>query len=195
MKQLIISNYDSECDFTWVVIDNGNEIKKSHNARDLTKYHLYDETYCWFDESMIKFNENELIQDFDMIIYCDNGSIHIYKKDKENIKMSKVELMKKLLDKVNMDKSSSLRFLMDRGLVDCREYTVYSYYNKYGEYIGNAEKDSYSYLLDKIIEDQVFDVFMEKFIDNYQRYLPKHLVENKEGLSKKAIAEKILEEE
>ena len=82
MKQLIISNYDSECEFTWVVMDNGNEIERGHNGKELKKYGLYDEEWLWFDEKMMHFDKNPLIQEFDMIIYCDNGSIRIYKKDK-----------------------------------------------------------------------------------------------------------------
>ena len=49
MKQLIISNYDSECDFTWIVLDNGNEIERGRNAKELIKYDLYDEEWHWFD--------------------------------------------------------------------------------------------------------------------------------------------------
>lgn len=40
-----------------------------------------DEEWLWFDEKAINFDKNPLIQEFDMIIYCDNGSISIYKKD------------------------------------------------------------------------------------------------------------------
>ncbi len=81
MKQLIISNYDSECGFTWVVIDNGNKIERGHNGRELEKYGLYDEEWLMLDEEMMHFDKTPLIQEFDMIIYCDNGSISIYKKD------------------------------------------------------------------------------------------------------------------
>ena len=81
MKQLIISNYDSETNFTWIIIDNGVEVARGgYKSNELKKYGLYDEEWLWFDEKMMHFDKNPLIQEFDMIIYCDNGSIRIYKK-------------------------------------------------------------------------------------------------------------------
>ena len=82
MKQLIISNYDSNTDFTFVVLDNGKEIKRSHCELDLKEYDLIDEEWNWFDERLICYS-NTAIKQFDLIIICDNGgvSIHHPKKD------------------------------------------------------------------------------------------------------------------
>lgn len=77
MKQLIISNYDSEYGFSYVVIDNLTEIERGHNSKQLRKYDLYNDEWNWFDRSLIDFNNNEKIQEFDMIIVCDNGCIKI----------------------------------------------------------------------------------------------------------------------
>ena len=78
MKQLIISDYDSCTDFTFVVLDNGKEIKRSNNVLDLKEYDLIDEEWDWFDERLICYS-NTKIKQFDLIIVCDNGSIIIHR--------------------------------------------------------------------------------------------------------------------
>jgi len=78
MKQLIISNYDCEYDFSYVVIDNLTEIERGNNSKQLRKYGLYDDEWYCFDDTFIDFNNNEKIQEFDMIIVCDKGFIKIY---------------------------------------------------------------------------------------------------------------------
>ena len=78
MKQLIISNYDSECDFSYVVIDNLTETERGNKSKQLRKYDLYNDDWCCFDDAFINFNTNEKIQEFDMIIVCDNGFIEVY---------------------------------------------------------------------------------------------------------------------
>lgn len=86
MKQLIISNYDSECDFSYVVIGNLTEVERGNRSSQLSKYGLYDDEYCWFDRSLIDFKNNEKIQEFDMIIVCEDGFIQVYNhyRDIEN---------------------------------------------------------------------------------------------------------------
>ena len=86
MKQLIISNYDSATNFTWVVIENGIEVARGHESSELKRYTLYDEEWHWFDENLINFDTNELIQEFDMIIYCEDGTIQVHKNDKSEHK-------------------------------------------------------------------------------------------------------------
>ncbi len=81
MKQLIISDYDSSCEFTYVIIDNGIEIKRGGNPKDVSKYGLYDEDWCMFNGTGIDFKENKSLQDFDMIIVCEDGCIDIYKRE------------------------------------------------------------------------------------------------------------------
>lgn len=78
MKQLIISNYDSECDFSFVIIDNLTEIERGNNSKQLRKYDLYNDEWHWFDDILIDFDNNKKIQEFDMIIVCDNGFIKVY---------------------------------------------------------------------------------------------------------------------
>lgn len=78
MKYLIISNYDCEYDFTYVVIDNSLEVERGTSSEQLRKYGLYDAEWHWFDTDLIDFNKNEKIQEFDMIIFCNDGSIKIY---------------------------------------------------------------------------------------------------------------------
>lgn len=80
MKELIISNYDSACNFTFVVCENGIEIERSHNEYDLNKYGLYESEYLWFEEDLID-KKNEKLQQFDRIIVCEDGSINLYIKD------------------------------------------------------------------------------------------------------------------
>lgn len=79
MKQLIISDYDSSCEFTYVVLNNGIEIERSENVRDMVKYGLYDENWNMLDP-IIDLKKNKLIQEFDMIICCVDGNIEIYRK-------------------------------------------------------------------------------------------------------------------
>lgn len=81
MRQLIISNYDSSFEFTYVVIDNGNEIERGEDVRSIAKYGLYDKEWLMFAPTKIDFEDNKLIQEFDMIILCDDGDISIYKKN------------------------------------------------------------------------------------------------------------------
>ena len=85
MKQLIISNYDSATNFTWVVIENGVEVVRGHESSELKRYALYDEEWLWFDEKLINFDDNQVLrtQDFDMIIVCEDGDINIYKNNKK----------------------------------------------------------------------------------------------------------------
>ena len=83
MKQLIISNYDGGCCFTYVVMENGKEIERSQEQKDLKKYGLYDEEWHWFDEKLITDPLNTKIKDFDMIIFCEDGCIETYKPRKE----------------------------------------------------------------------------------------------------------------
>ena len=78
MKQLIISDYVFECDFSYVVIDNLTVIEKGNKSSQLKKYGLYSDEYDWFNDAFIDFDDNEKIQDFDMIIVCDNGSIKVF---------------------------------------------------------------------------------------------------------------------
>lgn len=84
MKQLIISDYDSATNFTWVVIENGVEVARGHESSELKRYALYDEEWLWFDEKLINFDDNPVLrtQDFDMIIVCEDGDINIYKNNK-----------------------------------------------------------------------------------------------------------------
>lgn len=77
MKQLIISNYDGCTYFTFVVLDNGNEIKRSHCELDLKEYDLIDDEWNCFDERLICFS-NTKIKQFDLIIVCDKGSVSIH---------------------------------------------------------------------------------------------------------------------
>lgn len=85
MRQLIISDYDMECEFTWVVIDDGKEIERGDDSKGLKKYNLYDEEYNWWNEKFIDFDKNPPIQDFDTIIVCVDGTITIYNKgEKKN---------------------------------------------------------------------------------------------------------------
>lgn len=86
MKQLIISDYDMEYDFTWVAIDNGKEIERGDDSKSLKKYNLYDEEYHWWSRNNIDFNRNPLIRDFDIIVVCVDGSIEVYKKGDGGIK-------------------------------------------------------------------------------------------------------------
>ena len=78
MKQLIISNYDGEYGFSYVVIDNLTEIESGNKSEQLSKYDLYAYDWYHFDSTLIDFDNNEKIQEFDMIIVCDNGSIDVY---------------------------------------------------------------------------------------------------------------------
>lgn len=82
MKQLIISNYDSATNFTWVIIDNSVEIARGHKPIQLAKFGLYDEEWHWFDEKLINFDKNNSIQEFNMVIVCEDGGINIYKNNK-----------------------------------------------------------------------------------------------------------------
>lgn len=84
MKKLIISIYDSCCCFTYVVMENGKEIERSQEQKDLTKYGLYDENWHWFEEALITDPLNTKIKDFDMIIVCEDGCIKIYKPKNQN---------------------------------------------------------------------------------------------------------------
>lgn len=78
MKQLIISIYDSCTDFTFVVLDNGKEIKRSKAVFDLREYDLVDEEYLWFDEERICFS-NTKIKQFDLIIICEDGKVSVHR--------------------------------------------------------------------------------------------------------------------
>lgn len=83
MKQLIISDYNCETNFTYVIIDDGKEIKRGLQAKTLKKYGLYDEEWLMFDRFAIDFDENKALQEFDMIILCEDGCIDIYRKREE----------------------------------------------------------------------------------------------------------------
>ena len=104
------------------------------------------------------------------------------------------EIIKKLLDKVNVDDSESIDFLRDSGLVEAHAYTAYTYEDRYGDYIGNSEQDSTDELLDKILDDQNFDEFMDEYINEYvdEDDLEPYY---EEGLSKHEIALRLLGEE
>lgn len=82
MRQLIISDYDSATNFTWVIIDNIVEVVRGFKPIQLAKFGLYDKEWMWFDEKLIDFNKNKSIQDFDMIIVCEDGGINIHKNSK-----------------------------------------------------------------------------------------------------------------
>ena len=105
--------------------------------------------------------------------------------------MTEEQIMRKLLEKENYDGSESLAFLRDRGLVDYREYTAYTYQTRYGDYIGNDAIDDSEDLVFHIIADQNFDEFMEEFIDYY---VDEDLQEqfSDEGLTNKEIAMRLL---
>lgn len=110
------------------------------------------------------------------------------------VKLEEKELMKKLLDKENYNAENSIEFLRDSGLVECHEYTAYTYEDRYGNYIGNSEQDSSDELLDAILDDQILDEFMDEYINEYidedklERYY-------EDGLSSYEIALKLLEED
>jgi len=80
-KILIISKYDGGWCFTYSVLENGIENDRGREERDLEKFGLYDKEWNWFDEKYIN-KDNKEIQQFDLIIFCDDGGIEYYKKGK-----------------------------------------------------------------------------------------------------------------
>lgn len=82
MKQLILSFYDGIVGFSYVVLENGEEIERSVFEKDLEKYNLYDNEWGWSDKSLVN-KENEKIKQFDEIIVCEDGGIEIYKKGED----------------------------------------------------------------------------------------------------------------
>ena len=110
------------------------------------------------------------------------------------VKLEEKELMKRLLDKENYNADSSIEFLKDSGLVECHEYTTYTYEDRYGNYIGNSEHDSSDELLDAILDDQILDEFLDEYINEYvdENDLEQYYAD---GLSKYEIALKLLEED
>lgn len=87
MKQLIISDYDSATNFTWVVIEDGIEVARGYESSELKRYALCDEEWFWFDEKLINFDDDKSVirtQDFDMVIVCEDGGINIYKRNAES---------------------------------------------------------------------------------------------------------------
>ena len=108
------------------------------------------------------------------------------------VKLEEKELMKRLLDKENYDADSSIEFLRDSGLVECHEYTAYTYEDRYGNYIGSSEHDSSDELLDAILDDQTLDEFMDEYINEY---IDEDKLEEyyEDGLSRYEIALRLLE--
>ena len=82
MKQLIISDYDMECEFQAKVLVDGEEIENYEESKELVKYNLYDSNDNWFTEELIT-EANEKIKEFDMIICCVDGTIFIYRKGEQ----------------------------------------------------------------------------------------------------------------
>lgn len=76
MRELIISDYDSSCNFHACIIQD-NEVKEVfEKASDLKEYGLYNEILDIFDADELNSNNPKLLQ-FDRTIYCNNGDILI----------------------------------------------------------------------------------------------------------------------
>lgn len=107
--------------------------------------------------------------------------------------MTDIEKMKQLLDKENYSDSYSLEFLRESGLVDYKTCTYYVYENRYGDYVGNDAVDDSDELVDKILEDQDYDEFLEEYINKYvdEDDLEKYY---EQGLSNREIADILLKE-
>ena len=82
MKQLIISSYDTEYNFSWAILENNEVVTCGCESRDLRKFDLWDSEYSMFSYALINKN-NELIQDFDIILVCVNGCINFYMKGEQ----------------------------------------------------------------------------------------------------------------
>lgn len=79
MKELIISIYDSGCEFTIVILKNDEVIYNSNNLKDLRKYKLVNEEWNLFDRKAINEYNADITQ-FNRIIICEDGDIEIYSK-------------------------------------------------------------------------------------------------------------------
>ena len=110
------------------------------------------------------------------------------------IKLEEKKLIKRLLDKENYDAENSIEFLRDSGLVECHEYTAYTYEDRYGNYIGSSEHDDSDELLDAILDDQILDEFLDEYIYEYVNVddLEQYYAEE---LSKYEIALRLIEED
>ena len=107
--------------------------------------------------------------------------------------MLDIDKMKKLLEIENYCESYSLEFLRDSGLAEYTTYTNYIYTSRYGDYLGNDAVDDSSDLLDRVLEDQNYDEFLEEYI-NY--YVDEDDLENyhNDGLTNREIADILLKE-
>ena len=81
MRELIISDYDGGCEFTALIINDNKIEKRIHSQYLLEAYGLYDDEWHWFTPKLIN-KENKKIQQFDRIIYCEDGCINVYWKGK-----------------------------------------------------------------------------------------------------------------
>lgn len=82
MKQLIISDYDMECSFQFIILTDGKLTNVGEDSIDLKYFDLYDFENCWFSEALIN-KDNKKIKTFKQIICCVDGTITIYNKGKD----------------------------------------------------------------------------------------------------------------
>ncbi len=78
MKELIISNYDSTYKVSFAVIEDGHTIEIESNIRNVVnkfrKLKIWDEEY-----HMVKSDfSNANFQEYDLVIFCEDGEITIY---------------------------------------------------------------------------------------------------------------------
>ena len=90
MRQLIISDYDCCTDFTFIILEDGKEIKRG-KENELEAYGLLEDGM--FDTDLIK-SSNKLIKQFDTIVVCENGTIQvIYPKEFKELEERTLQLL------------------------------------------------------------------------------------------------------